>query len=205
MHDISIVYLLAGTGVFALLVTYGLIRLRGRKKTKQRIYDSELVLERMLNGLGQSNVEVFHSLQSGKFNIDHVVVGRTGVFVLESRFLAKHVASLGGDQPQGSVIYDDGVLHFPSGKDATAAERAWEHASWIGGWLSRTAKVPVRAKPVIVVPGWAVACRGRSVVQATGLDELRQLLTGTKVQLFSDKELQRIVQQLRELPTAVSR
>lgn len=204
MHDISIVFLLVGTGLLALLAVYALIRSRAQKARK-RIYDSELAIQRVLNGLGRSNVEVFHSLQAGKFNIDHVVVSRTGVFVLESRFLMEHVASLSGDQPQGSVIYDDGVLHFPKGKDAKAAGRAWEHASWIGGWLSRTAKVPVRAKPVIVLAGWAVACRGRSVVQAIALDELRPLLTGTKVQLFSDKELQRIVQQLRELPSAVSR
>jgi len=101
----------------------------------------------------------FHDLPAEKggkkWNVDHVVVGPGGVFVLETKARPRRRAR--GTQREHEVRFDGEVLHFPWCYDAKAAKQARYNVDWVRKYLGVYAPQNLRIQPVIVVPGWFVA------------------------------------------------
>src|SRR5436190_1851904 len=76
---------------------------------------------------------VFHDLPAErgkrKWNVDHVVVGPGGVFVLETKARPRRKAKW--DQEENVVIYDGKVLQFPWCYDDWAVRQVEFNAKWV--------------------------------------------------------------------------
>lgn len=201
MNESTMIYLIIGAAVLVGALALALLRKRVRTVRRKRVVsearDNEWAIRLQLGRLREQGFRVFHYVKSGKFNIDHVVVGQGGVFVLESRSLAGQ-ANHGPVTGNHRVNYKEGVLSFPKGTASRPLERARSHAAWISGWLSRRAGVPVKAKPVVVLSGWKITTTGDPAVAAVAAEQIDSFLAGSKVQLFSDSELERIVSNLED-------
>ena len=91
------------------------------------------------------------------FNIDHIVVGPTGVFAIETKAVRKRFDK---QQPKGirnKVIYDGKALDFSSGvKDSQPVNQARAQAQELATWLNSGLEKPIEVRPVVVIPGWFI-------------------------------------------------
>ena len=107
----------------------------------------------------------FHDVRGdGTWNIDHVVVGPGGVFVLETKARARRKATR--DQEEQKVLFDGGTLQSPWCDDAKAARQAGRNARWVREYIVDFAPPDIGVQPVIVVPGWWVESLGNYPIKA---------------------------------------
>lgn len=136
----------------------------------------ERVVAQVLHELLSINYRVFHDIPFDGYNIDHIVVGQNGVFVIETKTRRKRKAVRG--QPQHVVVLDGSALVWPSGaRDSESVAQAERNGRSVAEWLGKATGKPVKCLPVLTVPGWWVewkkpkACN--VVVASTkGLDRL---------------------------------
>lgn len=125
----------------------------------------EQAVAEALTEVAASGYRTFHDLPGGeKWNVDHVVVGPHGVFVLETK--ARSRRALSTKQPAHKVGYDAETLYFPAGEDRQAIPQARRNAKWVAEYLTKKTGERVEAAPLVVLPGWYVE---RAVTDTKGM------------------------------------
>lgn len=141
-------------------IIYGGVRLYGdlRKITNLKLgLFGERAVADQLEGLKQKGYEVFHDVPcvggSGPFNLDHVVVGKGVVVVVETKTLRKPKDVKDGHK----VNYNGQVLTWPSGATSTRElEQAQRNAEWLRKELKKQVNVEAVVQPALTFPGWFV-------------------------------------------------
>ncbi len=100
-------------------------------------YFGEREVGEKLAPLIRRGFHVFHDVpaEAGgrKFNIDHVVIGQTGAFVIETKTRRKRKTGLKEGRKAHEVIFDGGKLLWPTGDDRVL----WRRRSGMrSGWRS---------------------------------------------------------------------
>lgn len=117
--------------------------------------DAELAVGRELNQVMREGFYVFHDFPEAHNNIDHVVVGPSGVFAVETKGRPKPDKGRGG--ADAKVIYTGNALSFPDNANETGyLHQARKQAASLSKWLSSAVGEPVKARPVLALPGWFV-------------------------------------------------
>jgi hypothetical protein len=115
--------------------------------------DGELATAEELNQLMRNGYYVFHDFPAVKFNIDHIVIGPTGVFAVETKMRSKRPYS--GEK--GAVVKQEGsILHFPEFKDSDSVKQASDQAKWLSRFLTKSIGREISVIPIVAVPGWFV-------------------------------------------------
>ncbi len=128
--------------------------------TERRAYKLGLVGERAvadcLEPLKQRGYYVFHDApaQGAKkaFNLDHIVVGPTGLFCIETKARRKNAAKDGGDDYK--IGFDGGALTWPRGRDEAPVRQVLENAKWLQNWIHQRLGRRIEVTPMITIPGW---------------------------------------------------
>ena len=124
--------------------------MRGEQAVAEKLADS---------GLAASGYRVFHDLPAEKgkkkWNVDHIVVGPGGVFVLETKARPRRKPKW--QQEEHFVTFDGKVLRFPWCYDDRAVDQVQYNVNWVRKYLGNYAPNDLLIHPVIVVPGWFVA------------------------------------------------
>lgn len=108
--------------------------------------------------LAKAGYTVFHDVPGeGKWNVDHVVVGPGGVFVLETKARARRKPTR--DQPEHYVYFDGTILDFPWCYDDKAVRQAQRNADWVRALLLDYAPPDLFVLPIVLLPGWFVQPR----------------------------------------------
>ncbi|MCG9722951.1 nuclease-related domain-containing protein [Shewanella sp. Isolate7] len=116
--------------------------------TKLRLgHTAEIATANELIGLQALGYQVFHDVQAESFYIDHLAIGKNGVFAIETKGRHKRTK--------------DNRLCFPSWQETKPIEQASRQAKWVGNWLTKASGVKVNAMPVLVFPGWYVTNQSR--------------------------------------------
>lgn len=141
-------------------------------------FDGERYVAEELNQLMLQGYRVFHDFvidwkPGRQFNIDHVLVGPEGVFVVETKTRSKKKDPVSGDKLGYRVEFDGTALRFEGGQwSADAIEQATGAAKELRNWLKRSGQPWVEVRPLVAIPGWWVETEdlGASGVQpAKGL------------------------------------
>ena len=126
-------------------------RYRPQLKSLRLGAEGEKVVGQFLERLRHSDYQVFHDIVGPGFNVDHVLIGRAGIFTVETKTWNKPAK---GD---ARITFRDGRLlvagHVP-GRDPIVQARA--QATWLGTLLAESTGKPFKALPVVVFPGWFV-------------------------------------------------
>ena len=130
-----------------------------------------------------------------EWNIDHIVVGPAGVFVLETKARARRKATR--EQQEHVVIFDGQMLQFPWCYDREAVQQVESNKNWVRKFLSAFPPKAIPIHPVIVVPGWYVKTSGKYPIKAMNATYLVGYIKGTKP-LFTPEQLQPVIQRLDE-------
>lgn len=125
----------------------------------------ELYTAQEINRLVGQGCTVLHDVPGDGFNLDHVVIGPRGVFVVETKMFRKPKGSPGGKAHV--VEYNGETLIFPHCSTREPLEQARREAQWLSRLISNALNHPVRAVPTVALPGWFIEGR------ATGKDPVR--------------------------------
>ncbi|MES1924838.1 nuclease-related domain-containing protein [Salinisphaera sp. T31B1] len=118
-------------------------------------WEGEVATAEELNKLMRDGFEVFHDLPCGRFNIDHVVIGPTGVFAVETKARSKQKRSDTAENDY-TARFDGRTINFAGWQDRKCLEQAKRQAQWLSEWLSSATGEPTVATPAIAIPGWKV-------------------------------------------------
>jgi hypothetical protein len=138
---------------------YGLRNMFVLRRRCRLGYEGERHVGEALNQLMLAGYRVFHDFlitdkPGTAWNIDHIVVGRNGVFAVESKTRRK-LKGLNG----ATVILGDNWLEYPWGKDRCGLDQASNNAAWLSDWISKTFEKPINVTALLVLPGWFVERR----------------------------------------------
>lgn len=135
----------------------------------------EQAVAEVLHELADSGYRAFHDFETdANGNIDHVIVGTSGVFLIETKARCRRPSKRG--QPKHVVVYDGRALIFPSGTDTKAVAQTERNTNWLADYLAKKTCEPVPVEPIIVVPGWYTESKGSFPVKLMNTNYLKTFL-----------------------------
>lgn len=151
-----------------------------------------------LQPLQERGYRVFHDFpaEPGKngFNIDHVVVGPTGVSIVEVKTRRKGNARPG--RKDHEVIFDGTQLDWPWGSDRHGVQQAISEASWLAKWIFDRTGLKVTVKAVLTLPGWYVRESPSPSIRVVNPSYLPDVITGRGEVVLSAQNIDLIARQL---------
>lgn len=103
---------------------------------------------------------VFHDIPFDGFNIDHLIVTPSGVFVIETKGRSKPINS---GNKQFKVRLEGDALHFPNHVERAPLEQTRRNVKSVRKWLCDATGFEVPVAGVLVLPGWYIERKQRSV------------------------------------------
>jgi len=153
--SLSTIALICILGVgFIIYCFWKLIVLLNKRRRYRLGYEGEIAVGQELNQHMRDGFYVYHDFFIDKFNIDHIVVGPSGVFAIETKARSKPTSA--GPAPDYKVKYDGKSLQFPNGTDVQAIEQTKRQAEWLSKWLRSAVGERISIRPVLALPGWWV-------------------------------------------------
>jgi hypothetical protein len=141
----------AGSSAFFGVRLFKLLRVRANYRLG---FEGERFVGEELSRLIALGFEIYHDVPFDGFNIDHVLVGPRGVFVVETKTRRKPVDEDG--KKEYRVQFDGKSLQWPWGADSYGIEQAKNNAKTLANWLSSAVGENVWATPILTLPGWMV-------------------------------------------------
>lgn len=182
-------------GVVAVAYAAGKMTQAFLRRRRLRLgYDAEVAVGQELNQLMRDQFWVFHDVPFDGFNIDHVVVGGSGVFAVETKGRTKSIGRDGKTTPK--VTFDGKALQFPGRSETGPVEQARRQAESLRTWLSSAVGEPVGVKAVVALPGWFVTSTARSDVAVINPKNSVGFFRKTTFGTLSEQQVTRIVHQL---------
>jgi hypothetical protein len=161
-------------------------------------FEGERHVGEALNQLMLSGYRVFHDfLITDKprsiRNIDHVVIGRNGVFAIETKTRRKVKGESGA-----KVTVLDNALQYPWGVDQQDLAQAQENAVWLANWLSKMSDEPVSVGSILVLPGWFIDRRAKLPVTVLSGSEVAVHIPKLNGPAISDSDTRRIAAMIED-------
>ena len=160
-------------------------------------FGERLVAEK-LRPLQLQGYRVFHDIpcEPGKkaFNIDHVVVGPTGVTVVDVKTRRKGNARPGFKDHE--VSFDCSKLVWPWGEDRHGIQQALNEADWLAKWLFERTGLKLPVKALLTLPGWYVRESPSSLLRVVNPDFLTSAISGRGETVLQPREIDLIARQL---------
>lgn len=124
---------------------------RERRQCKDSLR-AEVAVAQQLDRLQALDCRVLHDIPVGNLNIDHVVVGVSAVFAVETKSRRKR----GDAKSPASVEFDGRALNFPGWVETKPLDHARTQARWLAHYLEAETGEGVAVIPVLCLPGWLV-------------------------------------------------
>ncbi len=141
-------------GLFFIYSIFRLITLRTRIKTLRMVRDGEKAVSQYLERLRAGGYQIFHNVVGQNFNIDHVIVGKNGIFAIETKAYSKPI------QGRAIVHFDgDSIIINGYKLDRNPAVQSRAQAGWLSTQIQESTGHQYRVQPVVVFPGWSVTSR----------------------------------------------
>jgi hypothetical protein len=192
-HSAILMYVMIGIAACAYLLVK-LYRTARKAQTVRLGYEGEVAVGQELNHFMCQGFQVFHDFPADDFNIDHVVVGRTGVFAVETK--ARGKPDSGNRKQDAQVEFTGTSLKFPSWSESKPLEQARSQAKWLSRWLESAVGEPVPVIAVLAIPGWFVARTGRSDVLAYNGKRPEAVFPKYRGKPLTDPMIRRVCHQL---------
>jgi len=113
--------------------------------------DGEKAVGQYLELLRENGCKIFHDIIGHNFNIDHVIICKSGIFTVETKTYSKPEKGMAKIQYDGEKVTINGHETL---KDVITQAKAEAH--WLRGQLREMTGKVVPIKPVVVFPGWFI-------------------------------------------------
>lgn len=175
---------------------YNLLTFIREKRMIRAAYDSQVAVAQELNQLMRDGYHVYHNVPGDNFDIDHVIVGHTGVFAVETKTRAKPKTA--SRMQNATVTYDGRALYFSKGDDWKTIDLAKHQASWLSTWIQQSVGEPVAVRAVVVLPGWYVKRISADGIPVINPQQFSSLFTYIKPRHLSEEMITRIASQIEQ-------
>jgi hypothetical protein len=101
--------------------------------------------------LRPTGCQVFHDILGESFNVDHIVVGPTGVFAIETKTHSKPMKGMCNVKFDGEKITVNGMT-----PDRDPIVQAKAEARWVSDLLEQSTGRRFFVQPIVLYPGWYV-------------------------------------------------
>lgn len=139
---------------YCVVVTYKSMRSMAQLRQNKAGLRAERAAAQEIGAVLAGSNRIFHDVQAGAFNIDHVVVSPAGVFAVETKSRRKPPAGGGADKVK--VRYDGKALSFPGWSETEPIAQAERQARWLADYLRKATGESFPVTPVLALPGWFV-------------------------------------------------
>jgi Nuclease-related domain len=190
---------MAGALIYLLLIAVSGTKLWRRMKLRRVLrlgYDGEVAVAQEITHLMMDGYHVYHDFPADNFNIDHIIVGRSGVFAVETKTRSKPVSKKGG--VDAKLMYNGKMIRFPNYTDTESLKQAERQAQWLQNWLSEAVGDPVRVHPILTFPGWFVEKISRGGIPVLNPKMIRGFLGVQRKNVLSESMLELINLQLEQ-------
>lgn len=141
--------------VFAAIVIpyclYKILEASQKVKRLKQGRDGEKAVGQYLENLRETSAKIYHDIPAKNFNIDHVVIAKSGIYVIETKTYSKP------DSGRPSVIFDGTSLKLNSGVTTDKPLiQVLASSNWLRELIKETTGKVFAVKPVIVFPGWFI-------------------------------------------------
>jgi hypothetical protein len=154
-----------GAGIAMLVFLGGLLfagnrlfRFLKRRRDDLLGYLGERAVAEKLDSLCLEGFRVFHDVpaegRQRNFNIDHVVVGPSGVTAIEVKTRRKKKGRPGREEHV--VRFDGQRLVWPWGEDRCGIDQLQSETEWLREFIHKRTALRVEPKPILAFPGWYV-------------------------------------------------
>jgi hypothetical protein len=131
------------------IIRHGSARRRALAGLKAELYTAQ-----ELNHLIGDGCTVLHDVPGDGFNLDHVVIGPSAVYVVETKSVRKPRNT--GKQDHYKVRQEGEVLHFPDFFNGSSIAQARRQAQWLTKFLKETLNQNVSVMATVSLPGWFI-------------------------------------------------
>jgi hypothetical protein len=174
-----VLYVGAFAATFVLVIHQGrkLLRLDEERENWRLGARGEQLVGEALNdpAILSAGYRIYHDVPGADgWNIDHVVVGPGGVYVIETKARTKRPGKDG--QPSHEVQYDGQSLRFPDWEDRKTLDQVKANVEWLRRWLGDHVSKDLTFHAIVVIPGWFVRVHGNYPVKVMNAKYLRGFL-----------------------------
>jgi len=163
-------------------------------------YAGEVAVGGALNQLMLQGYRVFHDIEGDKgFNVDHLLIGPSGVFAVETKTKTK-LKNVHGKH-DFKVMFDGKSLYFPdrpSSPHQVFLEQSRRNAKWVSKWLTEATGHSVKAQPVLVLPGWFIEIKKPGDIRVLNHNQLQSLASKMNNVTLDKSEIDRIAYQIQQ-------
>ena len=157
-------YVVTLTALILILVSS--LKLRKYKRDiinlKQGI-KGERYVGQILEGLRADGYQVFHDIVAESFNLDHVIIGPAGIFVIETK-------TWGNKAEIGSAKYDGKTLYLNNHPvPRNPIMQSLGSARWLSDTLRKSTGTQFRVKPLIALPSKFIKSEVNKVLEKEGV------------------------------------
>ncbi|MDB6067099.1 MAG: hypothetical protein JWR26_3307 [Pedosphaera sp.] len=151
--------------------------LTSERANNQLGFEGERYVGEELNRLAAVGFEVYHDVQFDGFNMDHVLVGSPGVFVVETKTRRMPTVRSGyAEGDRESVEFDGTSFRWPTGTDKYGLDQVTKNAQDLSKWLSEAVRNHVEVVPILTFPGWTVIRKiPTSIVRVLNPEEIVEM------------------------------
>lgn len=103
---------------------------------------------------------LYHDIPFENYNIDHLVIGPNGVFVVETKGRSKHIIE---GSKQFKVIVENDSLIFPTHTEKEPIEQVRRNVLSVRKWLQSATGMDIPVAGILVLPGWFVELKQRAM------------------------------------------
>jgi len=168
-----------------------LLRFLNRRRNDLLGYLGERAVAEYLEALRESGYRVFHDVpcegRKKNFNIDHVVVGKTGVTAIEVKTRRKKKGRPGFEEH--IVTFDGQRLVWPWGEDRCGIDQLLSESDWLRKFIYDRTGLRVDPKPILALPGWWVTERVVGAFRVTNHKLLPAIVRDWKPQALTAEQI----------------
>lgn len=177
-----------------------LFRFLRRRRNDLLGYLGERAVAEYLEPLRQNGFRIFHDVpcegRTKNFNIDHVVIGPTGVAAIEVKTRRKKKGRPGFEEHV--VTYDGQRLIWPWGEDRCGIDQLLAESDWLRKFIYDRTGLRVDPKSILALPGWYVTERVVGAFRVASHKVVPDIIKKWKPHDLSPEQIDLISRQLDE-------
>ena len=177
-----------------------LFRFLHRRRNDLLGYLGERAVAEYLEPLRAEGFRVFHDVPAQgrrkNFNIDHVVVGPSGVTAIEVKTRRKKRGRPGREEHV--VKFDGQRLVWPWGEDRCGIDQLQSETEWLREFIHKRTGLRVNPKAILALPGWYVTEGVVGVFRVANHKLLPTIVREWNPQPITDQQIDLISRQLDE-------
>jgi hypothetical protein len=184
------IFVAIGVSIYQGIKVYRMFK---RRNVMRLGYECELAVGQDLSELVRYGFKVYNDFPADGFNIDHIAIGPSGVFAIETKGRSKQVDV---EKENWKLTFDGEILRFPGWTEREPIKQAKSQAKWLSKWIESATGERQNVVPVLAIPGWFITRPKKSTLRVYNGKGSNYLAKGQQV--LSENRIKAISHQVED-------